>query len=138
MRELFTRHGIRCTTQRAEIYAALCDLDAHPTAEELLDAVRKVSPGVSLATIYNTLDILTKSGLVRMIAPLTPGGPCRYDPVLTDHVHLHTPDGQVQDLPDELGKLVYDHLPKHIIQRIETDLGVTIDRVAVNLITRPA
>jgi len=138
MRELFSRHGIRCTTQRAEVYAALCDLEEHPTAEELLEAVRKTSPGISLATIYNTLEILTKSALVRMLASPTPGGPCRYDAELRDHVHLHTPDGQVRDLPDELGKLVYDHLPKHIIERIEADLGVKIDRVAVDLIARPA
>ena len=137
MRDLFAHHGMRCTHQRAMVYGALCGLDSHPTADELLEVVRETAPGVSLATVYNTLDVLSRAGLVRMLASPSPGGPCRFDAELRDHVHFHTPQGDVRDVPDDLSQLVFDHLPRHVIDRIEARLGVRVDRVAIDLIARP-
>ena len=60
LRDLLAQHDIRLTRQREEIYAALAATKAHPTAEELLRAVRSSHPGISLATVYNTLETFTR------------------------------------------------------------------------------
>ena len=41
IRELFSHHGIRCTRQREDIYAALHASRAHPTADELFQDARR-------------------------------------------------------------------------------------------------
>jgi Fe2+ or Zn2+ uptake regulation protein len=63
--------GIRPTPQRQEIIQALLDRSeqgAQPlSAEDVLLRVRGHYPGVSLDTVYRTLAILKKSGLVNEV-----------------------------------------------------------------------
>ncbi|HOF88895.1 MAG TPA: transcriptional repressor, partial [Armatimonadota bacterium] len=75
LRTTLRGQGRRMTAQRAAVYAALCAASGHPTAEELFFAVRGHLPGISLATVYNTLDTLVDGGLAVKI----PGdGAARY------------------------------------------------------------
>lgn len=135
IREIFARYAIRCTRQREEIYASLRATDSHPTAEELFSHVRKSQPGMSLATIYNTLDIFSRHGLCRRLAaPSGAGAPCRYDADLSDHSHLVTPDGHVSDLPRELGREILQHLPRDLVRRVEEATGARIQRLNVDFI----
>jgi Fe2+ or Zn2+ uptake regulation protein len=143
IRELFTRHSIRCTRQREEIYASLRATNSHPTAEELFSSVRQSQPGMSLATIYNTLDIFTRHGLCRRLsAPAGAGGAggaaCRYDADLSDHSHLVTPDGHVRDLPDDLGREILQHIPRDLVRRVEQAMGARIQRLNVDFIAAPS
>ena len=94
-------HGVRPTRQREMVYAALASTDTHPTAEELLTAVRAADPGVSQATVYNTLETLTGCGLARRLPSRNAGGPCRFDADVHPHVHLTLPDGRVRFLTSE-------------------------------------
>jgi Fe2+ or Zn2+ uptake regulation protein len=103
---LLRDHGIRPTRQRELVYLALASTDSHPTAEELLTAVRAADPGVSQATVYNTLDALTGRGLARRLPARAAGGPCRYDADLTPHVHLTMPDGRVLDAPTGVSRAI--------------------------------
>ncbi len=139
IRELFVRHGIRCTKQREEIYASLRAVCTHPTAEELFHDVRKSQPGLSLATIYNTLEVFTRHGLCRRLAAASgAGAPCRYDADLSDHSHLVTPGGQVSDLPEELGREIMQHIPRDLIRRVEQATGARIQRLNIDFIAAPA
>jgi len=56
--------GVRFTPQRQAILEYLLGTDAHPTAEEIYLYVRAKFPGVSLGTIYNTLNMLKEHGYV--------------------------------------------------------------------------
>jgi Fur family peroxide stress response transcriptional regulator len=56
--------GQRTTPQRVHILRALLESPTHPTAEQVWDRVRHVSPTTSLATIYKTLDTLKEMGEV--------------------------------------------------------------------------
>ena len=58
----------RLTKQRAAILRALED-GRHLSAETILERVRAQLPGVSLGTIYRTLDILRSIGLVQIVLP---------------------------------------------------------------------
>ena len=75
----------RLTKQRAAILRALED-GRHLNAETILDRVRAQLPGVSLGTIYRTLDILRSIGLVQIFS--FAGGAARYEAALEKHHHL--------------------------------------------------
>ena len=102
IRTILEGHGLRCTRQREQIFEALVGSKVHPTAEELFSSVKACEPGLSLATVYNTLEAFTACGLARRLP--CPAGPCRYDADTTEHVHITTPDGKVVDLPHDLSR----------------------------------
>lgn len=54
--------GVAITRKRAKILEALLASDRHPTASEIHESVKAFYPGTSLATIYNTIDILKETG----------------------------------------------------------------------------
>lgn len=128
---MLARHGIRCTKQRQEIYDALAACKSHPTAEQLHQMVNADTPGTSLATIYNTLDTLTKAGLCRRIP--TPEGGARFDADMSEHLHVVTNDGRLIDVPNDLGRRVSQSLPMDVIKRIGEEIGVDLARVSIHL-----
>jgi Fe2+ or Zn2+ uptake regulation protein len=90
------QRGQRVTSQRLVIGRLLRELDRHVTAEEVLRRASEQLPGVSLPTVYATLDLLTELGEARRVSV---GGPVLYDPRTNDHVHLRCRIcGRVEDL----------------------------------------
>jgi len=129
VRSIFSSKQLRCTRQRADVYAALAATKAHPTAEQLHRMVRTTSPGTSLATVYNTLEALCDAGLARKI-PTSEGG-ARYDADLTDHLHAVTGDGQLVDVPEDLSGEVLGAIPSDLHKRLESRLGITVRHITV-------
>jgi Fe2+ or Zn2+ uptake regulation protein len=58
----------------------------HPTADQVLAAVRKTFPSVSRGTIYNTLEALTRAALILRIT--VDPAVARYDADLGPHAHF--------------------------------------------------
>jgi len=79
----------RLTKQRAAVLRALGD-GTHLSAETLLERVRNDLPGVSLGTIYRTLDILREIGLVQVFS--FGGIAARYEAALEKHHHVMCSD----------------------------------------------
>jgi Fur family peroxide stress response transcriptional regulator len=76
----------RLTSYRAAVLETLRSTNTHPTAAEIFRKVRRRRPGVSYATIYNSLDWLTRNG---MASELKFGDAAsRYDPIMSRHDHL--------------------------------------------------
>jgi Fe2+ or Zn2+ uptake regulation protein len=75
----------RLTKQRAAVLRALGD-GGHLSAETILQLVRAQIPGVSLGTIYRTLEILRGIGLVQAFSH--EGDAARYEASLEKHQHL--------------------------------------------------
>jgi Fur family ferric uptake transcriptional regulator/Fur family peroxide stress response transcriptional regulator len=78
--------GQRVTPQRLAIARTVRELDRHTTAETVFGHVSEQMPGVSLPTVYATLDLLEEIGLVRRVPTET--GTAVYDPRTEDHHHL--------------------------------------------------
>lgn len=78
--------GRRVTPQRLAIAKALEHMDRHVTAETLFAEVSRRMPGVSLPTVYSTLELLESLNLARRVA--TVGGSVVYDPRVAEHHHL--------------------------------------------------
>jgi Fe2+ or Zn2+ uptake regulation protein len=78
--------GQRVTPQRLMVARVMSDLDRHVTAEIVFDEVSRRMPGVSLPTVYATLDLLEGVGLVDRVT--TERGAVIYDPRTDEHHHL--------------------------------------------------
>ena len=58
----------RVTPQRRAVVDAVASRDGSFTAIEIFDAARRSEPGLGLATIYRTLELLLATGSVRPLA----------------------------------------------------------------------
>lgn len=79
--------GYKLTGPRRRILEYLAAADGHPCVQEIYTAVRKVLPGTGLATVYRTLDLLTRLGLARALL-LNDNRP-RYEINRPGHNHHH-------------------------------------------------
>lgn len=89
--------GLRVTPQRLEIYRALAATTEHPTAQILFEQLQGKLPGLSQATIYNTLQAMAGLGIVQEVTAQGEGA-VRYDANVSPHAHLIcTSCGRVDD-----------------------------------------
>ena len=77
---------MRVTAQRRAIFSVLEGNRSHPTAEEVYRAARRRARGVSLATVYNTLETLQALGEIGRHR--VDGGGDRFDPETRPHHHF--------------------------------------------------
>jgi len=84
--ELLRSRGLRLTAQRQLILEAVLNL-GHATPEQVHGAVREVAAGVNITTIYRTLELLERLGLVRH-THLSHGSPTYHPAGEDQHVHL--------------------------------------------------
>lgn len=90
--------GLRVTPQRFAVYANLLARSDHPTAEQILDDMNQNFPISSQATIYSSLQVLRKVGLVQEV--LLEEGISRYDANMEKHHHFHCSNcGAIEDIP---------------------------------------
>jgi Fur family transcriptional regulator, iron response regulator len=91
-------HGISPTAQRVAIAGLLFSRCEHLSAEEIYCLVNeKEGRRVSKATVYNTLGLLAKKGVVREVI----ADPSRvfYDPNTSPHHHFYDVDtGRLSDI----------------------------------------
>ncbi len=97
LEDALERSGLRATKQREQVFSVLLDKRDHPTAEEIYARARGEMPSISLATVYNCLETLTESGLIRAVN--FEREPTRYCPNLTQHAHFYCKaTGEVIDI----------------------------------------
>src|SRR3954454_25184635 len=78
--------GHRVTSQRLVLYRVLDELGRHASAEEIARASAERLPGLSLPTVYATLELFEGLGLVQRVDA---GGPAAlYDPRTDPHAHF--------------------------------------------------
>ncbi len=94
---LLRARGIRPTRQRVAISAILFAREQHLEAAELFRRARASDASISRSTVYNTLSLLVRNGLLQ---ELDFGDRSRvYDTNLAPHHHLyHIDTGKIEDL----------------------------------------
>jgi len=85
-RRLCRERGERCTVQRRVILETVLDLDNHPSADLIFDAVKNRLPGIARTTVYRSLEHLAGMGVITKACH--PGRAARFDPRLDLHHHL--------------------------------------------------
>ncbi|OPX18299.1 hypothetical protein BXT86_01990 [candidate division WOR-3 bacterium 4484_100] len=94
--ELIAR-GLKPTFQRLKVLEYLKQNKTHPTAEIIYEHLSRKIPTMSITTIYNTLNIFLKKGLLSAIT--ITGKEIRYDYNSSPHHHfLCTHCGRIIDI----------------------------------------
>ncbi len=92
--------GLKITPQRIAILEAIYVLNNHPTAENIIDFIRKNHPNIAIGTVYKVLDTLVKKKLVKKVT--TERDVMRYDGVMEHHHHLYCVECDlIEDYVDE-------------------------------------
>ena len=106
---LFDQFGILPTPQRIDIAAILLQRPQHMSAEHIIDKLKDSRSKVSKATVYNSLNLFSKHGLVSevMVDPVRKF----YDSTTHPHHHFYNVDsGELSDIPDE--QVCFQDLPE--------------------------
>ena len=95
--EILRRAGHRATPQRVAVLSAFRDSDTHVTAEELFGRVWGRIPGMTLSTVYRTLELLRD---IQVVTETDLGEGVRQYELIDDEPHHHlicTECGQMID-----------------------------------------
>jgi len=115
--------GVRPTRQRMEIGELLLANPRHMSADQILQELREKGSRLSKATVYNTLNLLSKEGIVREIAV----DPERmvYDSTSHPHHHFYNVDtGELTDIDQETVQIT--GLPELPHGTIEQDIEIIV------------
>ncbi len=100
LRRRLQERGLKLTPQRFAIYQMLSGTDAHPSVDDIYQAVKRAFPMISLNTVYYTLSSLKEAGLAWEVP--VEHGPSRYDANMDKHHHLVCLEcGKIEDLYDQ-------------------------------------
>jgi Fe2+ or Zn2+ uptake regulation protein len=98
-RELRER-GIQTSAQRMAVAEYVLRTDAHPSADQVWVRVRARFPHISRATVYNTLNLFVRKGLLRQL--VIAEGKVVFDPHVAAHHHfVDELTGAILDVPWE-------------------------------------
>lgn len=120
-------HGINPTAQRVEVARVLFLQGAHLSAEQVFALVNKGQVQVSKATVYNTLGLFAKKGVVREV--IADPNKVFYDPNVAPHHHFYNvTTGELMDI---------DAKDIHVASLPSLPLGTSMEGVDVIVRLRP-
>jgi len=111
---LLRARRVQPTPQRVEVGLLLLARPCHLSADQILQTLRRAGSRVSKATVYNTLKVFSRAGIVREVAV----DPSRlvYDSTTTPHHHFLDEDsGELTDIdPADLALACLPALPEGV------------------------
>jgi Fe2+ or Zn2+ uptake regulation protein len=122
------QRGIRLTRQRRVILQVMDAAEQHLDVDQILDRAQKISPEVHLVTVYRTIDLLKKEGLIDELDLLHLRGDRHYYETHGPRDHIHVAClrcGKVREFESRL----YEQLKQQIAQ--DCDIQVTVSRTEV-------
>ena len=97
--------NLKVTPQRQAIMRVLDGNRSHPCVESIFHEVHKEFPGISFATVYNTLSTFAKAGQIQEL-DIDPTKK-RFDPCLAPHGHFYCKVcGEIFDVAFDTSPLV--------------------------------
>jgi Fur family peroxide stress response transcriptional regulator len=85
--KILTEKGLKITPQRIAVLDALAHLKDHPTAECIIDFIRKNHPNIAIGTVYKTLETFVEKKIINKVK--TERDIMRYDIETHKHHHLY-------------------------------------------------
>lgn len=109
VRNSLSEKGLRVTPQRMAILKAVYALNNHPTAEQIIEFVRRSIPSVATGTVYHILDTLVANRIISRVK--TDHDIMRYEGITENHHHLYCSECDlIEDYIDEdLDKMLSDY-----------------------------
>ncbi len=102
-------NSCKITPQRIAVYQTIKDSVDHPNAEAVFKKLYPAYPTMSLATVYKSLELFSKLGLVQVIN--IGENSFRYDGRIEDHQHIIcTHCSKIEDLNNS----IFEDLPSKV------------------------
>ncbi|MEQ1874629.1 MAG: Fur family transcriptional regulator [Ilumatobacteraceae bacterium] len=119
----FRARGLKVTPQRQLLFTLLHDNETHPTVEALFATASKLMPGISLRTVYQTLNDLAAMGELQVLQ--SAGGSTRFDPNMAEHHHAQCDRcGELHDVyVDDIDRLQVRNLDGFQAERARIVFG---------------
>src|SRR4029077_9451687 len=120
--------GIRLTRQRRVILQVMDDAEQHLDVDQILERAQKMDAGVALVTVYRTIELLKKHGLIDELDLLHLRGDRHYYETHGPRDHIHVAClrcGKVREFESRL----YEQLKQQIAR--DFHMKVTVSRTEV-------
>jgi Fur family ferric uptake transcriptional regulator len=121
--------GIRLTRQRRVILQVIDDAEQHLDVDQILDRAQKIDPDVHLVTVYRTIDLLKKHGLIDELDLLHLRGDRHYYETHGPRDHIHVAClkcGKVREFESRLYEQLKDQIARDFKMKItmaRTEVG---------------
>ena len=128
LQQALGKRRIRLTRQRRVILQVMDDAEQHLDVDQILERAQKIDSGVALVTVYRTIDLLKKHGLIDELDLLHLRGDRHYyeSHGPRDHIHVACLScGKVREFESRL----YEQLKQQIAR--DFDMKVTVSRTEV-------
>ena len=128
LQETLGQRGIRMTRQRRVILQVMDAAEQHLDVDQILARAQKIDSDVHLVTVYRTIDLLKKQGLIDELDLLHLRGDRHYYETHGPRDHIHVAClgcGKVREFESKL----YEQLKEQIAR--DFNMKVTISRTEV-------
>jgi Fe2+ or Zn2+ uptake regulation protein len=128
LQEALRQRGIRLTRQRRVILQVMDSAEQHLDVDQILARAQTIDPEVHLVTVYRTIDLLKRQGLIDELDLLHLRGDRHYYETHGPRDHIHVAClrcGKVREFESRL----YEQLKQQIAA--DCDIRVTVSRTEV-------
>ncbi len=128
LQDALRQRGIRLTRQRRVILQVMDSAEQHLDVDQILERAQKIDPEVHLVTVYRTIDLLKRQGLIDELDLLHLRGDRHYYETHGPRDHIHVAClrcGKVREFESRL----YEQLKEQIAR--DCDIQVTVSRTEV-------
>jgi len=128
LQQALGKRRIRLTRQRCVILQVMDDAEQHLDVDQILERAQKIDSGVALVTVYRTIDLLKKHGLIDELDLLHLRGDRHYYETHGPRDHIHVAClrcGKVREFESRL----YEQLKQQIAR--DFNMKVTVSRTEV-------
>lgn len=115
--------GIRITSQRRTLIEVIQHAESHLDAASLLSLARERDPNIDRATVYRTLELLKRLGLIDELDLMHLNGEKHYYEVKTQRNHMHLACFNC-GLIEELASPTFERLKQEISARNQFEIQV--------------
>ena len=131
-KEALSSEGLRFTQQRLSVLSDMMQTNRHRDCEEIYDSLQNNRMEVSKATVYRTLDVLTKYGFIRQLD--IGDGAIKYEKKIGNPHHDHMiciktgriiefVDDRIEKIQDDIARKKGYKIIKHVHQLFVTPLN---------------
>ena len=116
-------HGVRLTAQRRALIETIQEATSHLDAASLLSLARKRDPNIDRATVYRTLELLKRLGMIDELDLMHLNGEKHYYEVKTQKDHLHLACFRCGEI-EEFSSPTFDRMKQEISEKNNFEVQV--------------
>ncbi|HSY71868.1 MAG TPA: transcriptional repressor [Alloacidobacterium sp.] len=115
--------GVRLTAQRRALIETIQEATSHLDAASLLSLARKRDPNIDRATVYRTLELLKRLGMIDELDLMHLNGEKHYYEVKTQKDHLHLACFRCGEI-EEFSSPTFDRMKQEISEKNNFEVQV--------------